>query len=316
MNKLCECGCGREVMNEINRFLAHHHNKRKRSTMLGRHHSNETIRKMSESHKNISDETRRKLSESHKNISNETRRKMSESHKGKTVSEETKRKMGEAHNQMSDETKRKMSEANKGHIVSEETKRKISESHKSEKCYLYGKHLSEETRRKLSESHKGEKSHLYGKHHSKEIREKLKIAQQGEKSSRWGKHHTEEAIEKIRKWNKGKILSEDHKRKIGEANRLNNYPSDYEYSKNFTRSLTNIIRERDNYKCHLCLKLETNKRFCVHHIDYNKKNSQSKNLILLCNSCHTKTNFNREYYRDLFEDLMEFKEWINDENFD
>ena len=65
----------------------------------------------------------------------ETKRKMSESHKGKTtwnkgnkVSDETKLKMSIAHKNISEETRKKMSEAKKN--MSEETKQKISDAMK------------------------------------------------------------------------------------------------------------------------------------------------------------------------------------------
>ena len=106
----------------------------------------------------ISDETRRKLSESHRGIthSDETKRKISEAHKGITHSDEAKRKISEAKKGRpgiphSDETKRKLSESHRGIPHSEEHKRKISESNR-------GKHntpQSDETKRKLSEEMKG-----------------------------------------------------------------------------------------------------------------------------------------------------------------
>ena len=43
------------------------------------------------------------------------------------------------------------------------------------------------------------------------------------------------------------------------------------------------------------------------HIDYNKKNLEEKNLTSLCGSCHTKTNFNREYWQKYFTEKMEVK---------
>lgn len=79
----------------------------------GVHHSDETIKKISESQKGkkrtpLSEEHRKKISESRKGItlSEETRRKLSESHKGRTA-------------------------WNKGKKHTEETRRKISESLKA-----------------------------------------------------------------------------------------------------------------------------------------------------------------------------------------
>jgi G:T-mismatch repair DNA endonuclease (very short patch repair protein) len=77
----------------------------------GKHHSEETRKKMSEAHKgkccgekhpnygkHLSEETRRKLSEAlkGKHVSEETRRKISESEKGKHPSGVTRRKMSDA----------------------------------------------------------------------------------------------------------------------------------------------------------------------------------------------------------------------------
>ena len=57
----------------------------------GKHHTDDTCRKMSESHKGkkFSEETRRKMSEAHKGRTSPR--------KGVTLSEETRRKMSEAH---------------------------------------------------------------------------------------------------------------------------------------------------------------------------------------------------------------------------
>jgi len=41
-------------------------------------------------------------------------------------------------------------------------------------------------------------------------------------------------------------------------------------------------------------------------IDYDKLNIKPKNLISLCHSCHMKTNYNREYWRQRFYDTAYF----------
>ena len=77
-----------------------------------------------------------------KNMSEETRRKMSESHKGRHLSEEARKKLSEAKKgrHLSEEHRRKISESKKGEKNpmygkhrSDETRRKMSESHKRKK---------------------------------------------------------------------------------------------------------------------------------------------------------------------------------------
>jgi len=77
------------------------------------------------------------------------------------------------------------------------------------------------------------------------------------------------------------------------------------YSFDFTRELKELIRKRDNYTCQICSKkqIEDMIPFPTHHIDYNKKNSNSDNLITLCKSCHSKTNFNRNNWIKYFNNL-------------
>jgi len=69
----------------------------------------------------------------------------------------------------------------------------------------------------------------------------------------------------------------------------------------FNDKLKEQIRKRDNSTCPICKEIES---LCVHHIDYNKKNSTPYNLITLCKSCHAKTNFNRDSWRAYFKELI------------
>jgi len=68
------------------------------------------------------------------------------------------------------------------------------------------------------------------------------------------------------------------------------------YGVGFNRKLKRQIRNRDNHICQECrfTEKQLGYKLHVHHIDYNKKNNNPSNLISLCNSCHSKTNFNRE----------------------
>lgn len=143
----------------------------------GRHHSEETKRKLSKTKsgennpnfgKNLSEERKRKISDWNRGkvisdearkkisasltghtVSDETRAKISASQTGRTVSEGTRAKIGKVHagTHHSEETKRKISEKEMGKIVSEETREKLSNAH-------VGAHHSQETRAKMSQSQK------------------------------------------------------------------------------------------------------------------------------------------------------------------
>ncbi len=86
--------------------------------------------------------------------SEETKKKMSDSHKGKKLkpfTEEHKRKIAEKTRNMSEEQRQKIRESNSKRVHTEESRIKRSEK-------LKGKKLSDETRAKLSASRKGKPS--------------------------------------------------------------------------------------------------------------------------------------------------------------
>lgn len=104
----------------------------------------------------VSEATRRKLSEINKgmnhynygkHLSDETKRKISESEKGKKLSEEQKRNHSEVMKGRTPWNKGKPA-WNRGKSTPEEIKKKISEANK-------GRHISKEARKKMSEAKKG-----------------------------------------------------------------------------------------------------------------------------------------------------------------
>lgn len=168
-----------------------------------------------------------------------------------------------------------------------------------------GKVVSDETKRKLKASAKKRAASVKGKRMMKEVRAKSRQVRLGVKLSNVHKA-------RIGKGNSGKKRSEKTKLKIGEASKGRNLGSksplwrggiSFEpYTTDWTETLRRSIRERDNYTCQMpgCNKQQGDITFPVHHIDYNKSNSNPNNLVTLCRSCHTKTNYNREYYTALF----------------
>jgi predicted DNA-binding protein YlxM (UPF0122 family)/predicted HTH domain antitoxin len=71
-----------------------------------------------------------------------------------------------------------------------------------------------------------------------------------------------------------------------------------EFNKNFRIS----IRERDNQVCQNCgiHREQLRRALCVHHLFYDKEINCFEGCISLCDSCHSLTNTNREYWQKLF----------------
>lgn len=90
------------------------------------------------------------------------------------------------------------------------------------------------------------------------------------------------------------------------------------YSAEFNAELKEKILLRDGYRCqnqkcemteeeHLIVYGRT---LDVHHIDYNKKNCKSTNLIALCMSCNARANFNRPIWLNYYQQIILQKEEI------
>lgn len=85
------------------------------------------------------------------------------------------------------------------------------------------------------------------------------------------------------------------------------------YSFEFRRARIQV-KERDNYTCQLCGKieedevLELGRGLAVHHIDYIvTDNHDPSNLITLCCRCNSKVNFNRDYWMKFFRSKLKEK---------
>jgi len=84
------------------------------------------------------------------------------------------------------------------------------------------------------------------------------------------------------------------------------------YGPEFNKKQKEKIKLRDGYVCQLCFRRQdsdTNFLSCrtlwneglhIHHIDYDKKNNHSSNLVSLCRTCNLKINQNRKYWENHF----------------
>lgn len=139
--------------------------------------------------------------------------------------------------------------------------------------------------------------------------------QKGVNHINYGKHLDIEIRKKISIANTGNVVSEETKLKLSLLNIGENHPhwlggkSFEPYPYQFNIILKREIRDRDNDTCILCLthRINLDKDLAIHHIDYDKDNVTKDNLISLCNSCHPKTNFKRDYYENLLSNIMKIK---------
>jgi len=134
----------------------------------------------------------------------------------------------------------------------------------------------------------GDKNPNWGKTGNKHPR----YGSTGKKSSWWGRHHTPEAKAKARA------------AKIGDKNPawlggITGSP----YAWTFNAELKEEVRRRDGYACQLCgvPQAGCERKLAVHHIDYDKKNSDPVNLTALCVSCNVRANHNRPHWTELFQ---------------
>ena len=113
----------------------------------------------------------------------------------------------------------------------------------------------------------------------------------------------------IKTYEARKKISDKQKRELN-----HNWKGGYsigDYPQEFNDKLKESIRIRDSHICQNCGKTqelqlkEINMILSIHHIDYNKKNNDTDNLITLCLSCYARTSSNRRYYKEYFILFME-----------
>jgi len=80
------------------------------------------------------------------------------------------------------------------------------------------------------------------------------------------------------------------------------------YCPKFNEFTKNKVRNYFNKKCVVCGKTqkENKRKLAVHHVNYDKGQGCSGEWLLvpLCNSCHSKTNHNRDYWEEYFTNFL------------
>lgn len=80
------------------------------------------------------------------------------------------------------------------------------------------------------------------------------------------------------------------------------------YGLEFNNHLREDVRNFYGRLCMICFKPENGDRLAVHHIDYDKKNNLSENLISVHRGwCHSSTNHNRDFWKIYFRDIV--RQW-------
>jgi hypothetical protein len=174
-----------------------------------------------------------------------------------------------------------------------------------------GYKFTQEHKDKISKALKGRpgKKYFLGRKHSEETKQKIRLKNKGKRHSPktefkkgqdpWNKDKKGLMVA----WNKGKkrwwVSPGDFKKGQTAGDKNPNWKGGVSfepYAVNWGATLKRSIRERDHYTCQICVGQP--EVLFVHHIDYDKQNCHPDNLITLCNSCHSKTNYNRRYWQN------------------
>jgi 5-methylcytosine-specific restriction endonuclease McrA len=121
------------------------------------------------------------------------------------------------------------------------------------------------------------------------------------------KQHSEKTKAKISRAHKGRPKTKRTRKRISKALSGRNNPNyidgrsykQQKYSSGWER-IREEIKDRDSHHCQICGKKNL---LVVHHIDWDKKNSVSENLITLCRKHHAKVHKNKEKYLQTLLDL-------------
>ena len=143
--------------------------------------------------------------------------------------------------------------------------------------------ISESIKKYLSENPRiKEKNGMYNKKHSDEYKKKSSDSKKG----KWS-YDIDGYLKLLENTPKG----ENHPNWKGGV-------SHEPYPFGFNKKLKSNIKKKYNYKCVICEK--DTQKLAIHHIDYNKDNINESNLVCLCYSCHSITNYNRDQWEIFF----------------
>lgn len=204
-----------------------------------------------------------------------------------------------------DEYKRKSSESRKGIPMKDETKKKIS-------LVTKGKPKSEETKQKIRENHVG----MLGCHHTEEHKERQRLKMRGINNVRFGTHLSlthKQLVSKAQKGRKRLPRTYEYRMKLCECGIGGfwygnvRYYDKVKYCERFDEPFKERVRAYWDHICFECGTPQNGTKLSIHHIHYDKQmccNGSPEDVIPLCQSCHSITLRNRDYWEGYFVDLL------------
>lgn len=211
--------------------------------------------------------------------------------------------------QLPEETKKKISEAHRGKVLSDEHKEKLritstgrkqtQESIEKTRLANTGKPKSPEARKKMSDFQKARMA-------KPEEREKRSAQLMG---------HVRSIESRIKQGAsmKGHEVSEktraSARERCGEKSALWNGGSSFkDYCPKFNNEFKERVRAFWGNRCGECgCSQPSEYRLHVHHVMFDKKtccNDEIPLFVPLCHGCHSKTNFNRAYWKSHFVEMI------------
>jgi hypothetical protein len=173
------------------------------------------------------------------------------------------------------------------------------ERRRKQAAAIIGKPRPESTRKKIAKTQTG-------KHHTIETRQKLSELNSGEKNPRFGNPLPQSTRDKIRKSRLGKYCG-------AQASAWKGGISFEPYCPKFTREFKERVRVFFGYRCMMpgCNHTWQNgePKLAVHHVNFRKDSCCAEDVIplfvpLCPGGCHSKTNFNRDYWEQLFTAII------------
>lgn len=205
---------------------------------------------------------------------------------------------------LSNETKLKISISQKGHTMPEHVKQKLIEINSKPRTDIVKENISIAQKKRFENPEQRKRqNHYRGKTPSPEVRKKMS-------DSGKGRVVTQTTRDKIRASLLGIKRPDMGASRIGENNpSWKGGISFAPYCEKFTKEFKERVRVYFDYQCSECVTHQSalKKLLAIHHVDFNKDSCCSDTIPLfvpLCQSCHSKTNHNREYWIEHFTTMI------------